>query len=67
MKLTKESFQKVRAGDYNVRYIDTSGKWWRKHFNGQWTKSRPMPITKEYGTVTLEIENDEIYGKKVME
>ncbi|MDP2362423.1 MAG: hypothetical protein Q8M94_01500, partial [Ignavibacteria bacterium] len=63
----KDEYRKVRAGDYNVRYIDKDGNWWKKEFNGEFKKSRTMPIEKEYGVVRLKIEDDTIYGKRLIE
>ena len=58
-------YRKVRAGDYNVRYIDNSGNWWKQAMNGKFTHSRPMPIEKEYGNVDLNVVDEGVYGLRV--
>ena len=59
-------YTKVLAGDYNVRYIDKDNKWFKKEFVGHFKPSRKMPITKVYGVCTLNIENSEVYGLRVI-
>ena len=62
--MTKEIFRKVRVGEFKVCYIDESGLWYKQPMNGKMLKSKPMTIEKDYGTVELDIEIDEIYGYK---
>lgn len=65
IKNYREKFKKVRGGDFNVRYIDAAGKWWKAAFNGKFTKSRAMKIDREYGITELNISVDDIYGLRV--
>ena len=58
-------YRKVRAGDYNVRYIDTSGKWWKQKMNGRLLPSNPMPIEKEYGSVELNVVDEGVFGLRI--
>lgn len=63
---TMETFRKVLAGDYNVRYIDKRDNWWKQEFNGKFSRSKPMPIKKEYGMTKLQIEENEAFGRRVI-
>ena len=59
-------YRKVMAGDYNVRYIDNKGKWWKEGFNGKFKPSRPMKIEKEYGNAELNIADEGVFGLRVI-
>ena len=61
-----QTYRKVRAGDYNVRYIDDTGKWWKEEFNGKFKPSKPMTIEKEYGNVELNIVDEKEFGFRVV-
>jgi len=63
-KIPTGIFKKVMAGDFNVRYIDADGIWWKKTMNGQFTKSKPMPIKKEYGNVYNEMSVIKARGQR---
>lgn len=60
-----EKFKKVLAGNMNVRYIDNKSNWWYQHFNGKFTKSKPMPIIKVYGEVELNVVDEGVYGLRI--
>ena len=59
-------FKKVMAGDYNVRYIDSEGKWFKELFNGKLLPSKPMPIHKEYCNTELTIDDEGVFGLRVV-
>ena len=60
------NYKKVLAGDYNIRYIDNGGKWYKKEFNGKFKASKPMLISKTYGTVNIELEDEGVFGYRVI-
>jgi len=54
-------FKKVR-NEYNIRYIDDNNKWYKLHFNGKFTPSKPFTIEKDYGYVKLNIVDEGVFG-----
>ena len=54
-------------GNFDVfRYIDEDGNWIKEAFNGKVSFSKPMPIIKEYGFVNLNIVDEGVFGKRVV-
>lgn len=63
--IEKRIYRKVIAGDFDVRYIDQSGQWFKFKMNGKIRKSLPMPIRSEKGSIEFNIEIDPIYGERI--
>ena len=56
---------KVKTSENAVVFV-IGNEWYKIPMNGKIHKTRITEIVKTYGAVMLEIENNEIYGKRVV-